>query len=196
MFFDLRKRNMVTNSANKRGFSLVEVLVSIALISLAVTGPIVVSEYNFKTSVFAKEKVTAGFLATEALEYTRYLITANNLAGNSWLDSLGECLGEDNWCGYDPTNSTVLDKVISCADTTDDCLLYIGNSNGIYTHKTGGAYTKTQFRRKINIIDSGNNAKVTVKVIWDSRGFKDGSFDDQELVLTELFFDWRSQPSN
>lgn len=195
MNYDLRKNN------RKKGFSLVEVLVSVAIISLAITGPIMVSEHNFKTSVYSREKVTAGFLATEALEYTRYLITANNLKGIDWLSGLSECLGVDKWCGYDPTNSVLSDKIVSCSLTSNDCLLSINSANGIYTHRTGSGYVSTQFKRQVNIVDleSGTghpNIQVIVKIIWNSQGFKDGSLNNQELVLTEKFFDWRSQPNN
>ncbi len=78
--------NKKFNIKNK-GFTLVETLVAIAILSLAITGPMVIAQKGVSSSIYARDEVTAFYLAQEAVEYVRNVRDTNRIAGygSDWL---------------------------------------------------------------------------------------------------------------
>ena len=74
----------------QRGFSLVEVLVGASVLIISVTGTLSIIARNVSSAAIAAERVTAFYLAQEALEYVRGVRDNNAITGASggWLDGL------------------------------------------------------------------------------------------------------------
>src|SRR3989338_6474367 len=64
----------------QRGFSLVEVLVGSAVLIIAVTGTLSIISRNVSSAAIAEERVTAFYLAQEALEFVRSVRDNNAIA--------------------------------------------------------------------------------------------------------------------
>jgi type II secretory pathway pseudopilin PulG len=182
---------------DKQGFSLVETLVAVFILTLSITAFIAVATGGLRSSFFARDRVVASFLAQEAVEVIKNQRDENGLAncdpncedGNNvhWLSGIadwagGPC-GEAQDCGVDSRNTSST-QIGSCAVVMNDCILK-RDSNGVFHHDNDGDDTK--FTRKIRIFRAGdlnNEAKVTVTVSW-GQGLGSG-----EVVVSEHIYNW------
>src|SRR4051812_13810349 len=53
----------------RRAFTLVESMVAISILALAVTGPMIIAQKGIGSAIYAKDQITAFYLAQEAVEY-------------------------------------------------------------------------------------------------------------------------------
>ncbi len=85
-YFSITKR-----SSGNRAFTIIETLVAISILLLALTGPLVIVSQSLKASYYARDQITAFYLAQEAIEYIRNLrdasaiSTASPLTADNWL---------------------------------------------------------------------------------------------------------------
>ena len=119
------------------GFTLIETLVAISIIMIGLTAAFSVAQMGISSSSFAKERITAFFLAQEALEAVRNMKDANlleintNPPGPNWLENMTR-LGASNGpcgvpvgsetpaeCDYDLSTGLAgagTDQFLSCSD--------------------------------------------------------------------------------
>lgn len=77
--------------ASQRGFTIIESLVAISILVIAVLGPLIIVAQALRTSFFARDQMTAFFLAQEAIEYARNVRDKNSLTkadAADWLDGI------------------------------------------------------------------------------------------------------------
>lgn len=171
-----------------RGFTLIETLIAVLLLSIAVAGPLTIAQKGLSSSVIAKDQVGAFFLAQDAVEYVRFKRDTNKLGGASWLTGLAVCssAGGTNTCYIDSVQDTVAPCSGSCP------VLNYDSSNRFFTYAgVGGTVTQTQQRyvRTIALVTPvGSNAAeaaLAVTVSWQSAGGITRS-----VVVKENLFDW------
>lgn len=169
------------------GFTLVETLVAIAIISIGIIGPFQVVQGVLKASYIARDELIASALAQEGVEYVRQVRDSNAISKNhtggsaSWLQGLDGNLGPNCY-----TNACVVDAVpmtaTSCGNTT--CAgrpLYLSQSN-LYNQSLSGGVTP--FTRKVRLtLISATETLVTVTVSWNYHGV-------HSVVLVEDLQDW------
>ncbi len=63
--------NKIINIKNKKGFTIIETLVAITILMIAVAGPLTIAQKGLTASVYARDQVTASFLAQELMEYNK-----------------------------------------------------------------------------------------------------------------------------
>jgi prepilin-type N-terminal cleavage/methylation domain-containing protein len=63
------------------GFTLIETLVAVAILLIAVVGPMKIADQGAKLGVRSRDELTASYLAQDAIEFIRYRITTNMNAG-------------------------------------------------------------------------------------------------------------------
>src|SRR4051812_29896076 len=91
MIKEISKNNKAGKGVQK-GFTLVEAMVAISILSLAVTGPLVIAQKGIGSAIYARDQVTASYLAQEGVEYVRNVRDTNRIAGSPWLTGLSACL--------------------------------------------------------------------------------------------------------
>lgn len=158
-----------------KGFTLIEVMVSVAIITLVSIGVIFGITLNLNTASRIKNSLIAANLAQEGLEIVR------NIRDNDWHSggpsnfgsslSAGTYLVEWNSLNLMPFSDTFLKK----------------DANGFYNYTSG---ENTIFKRKIIIEDSTQNPSsvekiAKVEVSWQEKGMS-------KKIQAELhLFNWK-----
>jgi len=163
---------------NEKGFTLIETLVAITVLMLAVTGPLVISQKGLSAAGYAKDQMTAYYLAQDAMEYVRNVRDTNSVRGvtgigDDWLSVVSGTLLPCNntTCTVD---TVPLSGVLSAGCSLSVCSLKkndLGNFEFQYGHGFG---ISTQFSRTVKIekpsggplASADIEAKVTVMVTW------------------------------
>jgi type II secretory pathway pseudopilin PulG len=168
------------DTTQQSGFTLIEALVGIAMLLLAIIGPMAIAQSGLQNSIFAKDQIVAFYIAQEGVELVRSLRDENALADNSWLTGIpaqsGEiCHSSGAGCGIDPENM----NFINCANNGGTaCVLYYhasglapGGQRGIYGHTVSGGQP-TVFSRsiKVTVLPGNKEATIDSTATWLSRG--------------------------
>ncbi|HVZ75811.1 MAG TPA: prepilin-type N-terminal cleavage/methylation domain-containing protein [Candidatus Paceibacterota bacterium] len=196
-----------------KGFTLIETLVAVLLLSIAIAGPLTIAARGANAAQIAKDQIIAYYLAQDAVEFVRFERDSSCLPSTpcastgtppAWLAGvsgapLTPCVSTDGSaaCYIDSrTNQTG-----SCLGTPASCsspIKYDGASGrgyyvsvplkSPYTSCSGTSCITTTFLRSVKIVYSASTpteALLTVTVSWTDAGSLSHS-----VVLTEDMFDW------
>lgn len=163
---------------SRRGFTLIETLVAIAILVTSIVGPLSIAAKGLAASLLARDQITAFYLAQEGVEYIRGMRDENILAGETWLVGLKpQCTG-GQLCNIDSKE----DLFIEC-DTECPVLKY-DEASGFYGTLSG---EDSRFRRTIAMTEiSSSEALIVVTIAWTS-GLFPRSFSIREIIT-----DWGS----
>ena len=179
--------NKITKSKSIKGFTMVETLVAVAILMISVAGPLTIAQKGLLAAIYARDQVTASFLALDAMEYIKNVRDNNineiNLTGGSaddWLIYIyapNKCDSEANKCKIDTTRpASVLNPEICGVN----CLLY-NDGNSYDTDSSGKA---TQFSRNYYITNyTPTEATVIVNVNWFN-----GTVENSVKLENQLFY--------
>jgi type II secretory pathway pseudopilin PulG len=162
------------NNERSRAFTLVETLIAISILMLSITGPLYFASESLKAAVYARDQITAFYLAQDAFEQIHKIRDDNiYFDGASWYTGLDVCTADKTLCRV---NTTGLLYAVAASPSSDDYFLYLNEESGEYSHQSSGG-TKTIFQRKVKIEPNDNTdwafateMKVTVTIEWSSRG--------------------------
>lgn len=179
-----------------KGFTLVEALVAIAIVSIAIAGPMYSANRAVVAAQTATNQLVAAYLAQEGVEYVRsvrdaaYLNRYNlgdpSASTDSWTDftdsssssglNIWKCMKNNpstNACTLDPfqpmgTGNGKSLNPCHIAPLGNDCApLYLTSSN-IYTQNNTFPNVKQPFTRTIQMNTiSANEINVVSTVKWD-----------------------------
>lgn len=166
-------------TADKEGFSILEITVSIFIISMAFIALLSLTNQNIQAQKTSENYLIASQLAQEGLELVRN-IRDNNWGSGNFYDNIYDA--GDNTFTIDYRNLGPDRTAISIDDTV--ARLYI-NSAGYYDHdNSGGA---TPFYRLITVAttDISKYLEIECKIKWSERG------RDNEYTASTMLYDWR-----
>lgn len=183
------------------GFSLVETLVAIAILLLALVGPLTVAFKGIQSGLYEREQTTALYLAQEGIEafvadrndHEIASLSGGAAYGWSWLPSACMASTNPNGCNIDyHSNSAAYDplaavNVVSCS-TLSNCALYFNASSprGPYVlSATGGAATGFTRQLTVSPITGSSGYYVTATVSWKSTSFNQAQ---QTVSLTRAIY--------
>ncbi len=191
------------NNKTSRGFTLIETLLAILILTVAIAGPLTIAAKGLQLTLIARDQLVAAALAQEALEYVHFVRDTNKLNGSDWLAGLdgtsnghttnmgggqANCTG-GNYC----TINSLTDQVSFCGTSLATCgtsYLYYDDTGGVYTYVAAGN-TQSIFSRTISISTpspggNGNEADVEVVVQWkDVGGFT------RSVELRDTLLNWQ-----
>lgn len=183
------------NYKNKRleqGFSLMEIIVVIFIISFGMIGVLSLVIQNIQVGSINKNMLIASHLAQEGIELVR------NKRDNNWMSSTSDWeLGD----GLDPNTDMVQDGdyaidytglgILDVDNINDaEARLYI-DPDGFYRHySVPGTATSTEFYRMITVDTDTSNASTTVRSLiqWKARG------NTYQYVAETVLYDWMTIP--
>ena len=160
----------------QRGFSLVETLVAITILLVAILAPMRIASQSIKTAGFAREQLTAVFLAQEGIETIIHLRDSDALDGDGitmdWLNALdvAGCVGGAG-CSYD----AVANSFVECVPI-ESCMLYFDASatNGAYYTHTAASLPESGFTRVVQVTEiQPGEVQIESTVSWYSLLFRD-----------------------
>lgn len=166
-------------ATGRRGFTLIESLIAVTVLTLAVIGPISLASMGLGSSSLAKDQLRASFFAQEGLEIVR---SARDEArgetdwkGDSTTGWFAKCSGVSG-CDVRPEAISIGDRIASCSSSGSVCsAIYFCPDSAIYgkVASCSGSMEETQFTRVIKTTipaGSTNEVVVTSTVTWDFRG--------------------------
>jgi len=159
------------------GFTLVEAMVAISILSLAVTGPLVIAQKGIGSAIYARDQITAFYLAQEAVEFIRNVRDSNRISGTLWLSQFSGCKEDGNGrrCQIDSQypNFETSGAISTCPSGV--CVpISLNSSTNIYGYSSGGGWKPTIFTRTISIDERTKpnvEAVITVTISWTTKLF-------------------------
>ncbi len=153
------KRNITNNTRN--GFTLVETLVAVAVLMIAIAGPLSISNKALTSALYARDQSIASFLAQEEMEILKNARDNSSTATGQLPANLLLCT-QASPCDVDMNNYSGTLGSISC--TTPACQqLYFSLSKG-YTHDNSGSdTTKSIFSRYFYVTTGKQPDGVTIE---------------------------------
>jgi Tfp pilus assembly protein PilV len=166
------------NKFYTKGFTLVETLLAVLILTTAITGPLTVAYRSFIAAAVTREQITAFYLAQDAIEFIRFSKDSNTRAGTDWLTgsivNLSACTGASG-CSIDSVAGTVAAGA--------SALKFNSTSNSYNTTGTGVVvYTRTT--KLIQVSSTEYIASTTVT--WPGTGNVARS-----VTLFENIFKWQ-----
>jgi prepilin-type N-terminal cleavage/methylation domain-containing protein len=199
-----KKISNISKHATQGGFTLIETMVAILILTTVLAVTMSNIQQSLQASNFARDQITAFYLAEEAMEHIRGIRDTNFKRATGWLTNMETaCVGapgSPKTCRVNPnvgtasTNDyaggvTACNPAQSAADNsgTGNCYLWYHDNGikGYYDHVSAGS-TSARYKRYVTMekIGAGNSEiKVTVTVTWNS-----GRFSPQTYTLTSALY--------
>ena len=156
-----------------RGFTIVETLVAIAVLMIAIAGPLVIANNGLVAAQNAKNQMTASFLAQESMMVIKNIKDSNIsvLGANSWLDGLVACSSNStSGCDASAIDSPRISSCPSTPNPVGGCPLYMIDTG--YSH-TYNPLRPVQFFRYVTLKgvscvngSPGAECTLSVTVTW------------------------------
>lgn len=159
-------------------FTLVEAMVAISILSLSITGPMTIAQKGIGSAIYARDQITAFYLAQEAVEYIRNVRDSNRINQISWLSYLSNCLAGGT-CQIDAryTDYTNVAAITSCSSGTCPVLSLDTSRNlygdGLTCPSSGCIWRSTQFTRTVQVTETqpDKEAVISVTIAWNTNLF-------------------------
>lgn len=168
----------LTPKQSLQGFTLIETLVAIAILTVAIVGPFVAIQNALTASFAARDQLVASMLAQEAIEYVRairdgnYIYNVANPSGaRSWFYGIDATNGVncvDRNCTIDFKENT---HAWCGANGSGTCpVLNRSTSNYLYSHlPANSTNVASVFRRTVRLTSlNAREMQVTVTMNWST----------------------------
>lgn len=174
----LRNRRFARRTAAS-GFTLVETLVAVLLLSISIAGPLTIASKGLTATLVAKDQFTGFYLAQDGMEYVRFLRDSSCLASpggssgcpsNVWLSALSACVSADG------SAACYLDSLGAHPDVPTVCAgvcptLRFDSANRYFNYNAAVPVTAQRFVRTVRIENNPSGvtpdeAIVTITVSW------------------------------
>lgn len=194
--------NFYFNKRDKEsGFSLMEVMVSVAIISFTFVGMMSLFTYNIKLEIQDRNRIIAAYLAQEAIEVVRQQRDNNWLNSRSTWNEIDK--GNGNIIVYLPNPENIQfnpevtksgwDIAVSNSDPKKSIYLYNGNyvqENNSGFNPASSGWKTTAFTRSLSITAEDNDgfgnvvADARMKIVVTV-----GYGATQPLIVTSYLYD-------
>lgn len=168
----------------KIGFTLIETLVAITILSAAVAGPMVLSIKNIGTASVSQDQLVAFYIGQEVFEYARNVRDTNLINESAdWLSGLENCkISGSAGCYIDVAKTPI--TVNDCGTVACSNKLKFDGTNYNYTSGEDTAFIRT-VKIENPVGSNRDEAKINVSVKWT------GKYGEKTMNLQDNIFNWR-----
>ncbi len=166
----------------KKGFTIIESLVAIAILATVIMGASSAVQSGLSSYIFSKDQIVAFYLAQEGFEQLRNIRDENALNSRNWLTGIALNSSDPCYFGYSCMASPVESSTLTRCSAPGACpLLRQEVSTGFYGYNA--LWPATLFRRDISLTSIGTDeVAVTVKITW-SKGAVTREFKARENLF-------------
>lgn len=169
-----------TDNNRIKGFTLLETIVAIAILALAIMGPLELAARSIGLANVSKNQIIAFYLAQDAMEYVKNVRDTNFLTtGANWLNGFDDCRGVSG-CYVDIPN----DSINSC---TGNCPVLKYDGGGLYYNHVAG--TDSVFTRTVKITNpvggNADEARAQITVSWNEK------MGQKTFTIEDNIFNWK-----
>jgi len=192
------KRIFKQKNKKNSGFTLVETLVAISIFTISVLTMLIVLSQGISSTIYAKKKATAGYLAQEGIEYIRnmrdtYVLYDSLSAQAGWddftvrvttaCDQANGCyVNGDNLFQQDPPQQMTKVDLSTCSFACPNLLYDESTGKFGYTSGTNSGYVRQITAAPVS--GSLDEMTITSTVYWAQ-----GS-GQYKITFSENLFNW------
>ncbi len=177
--------------SRRRGFTLIETMVAISLLTVAIVAPMSLASHSLSSAYYARDQITAFFLAQEAIEAVRAVRDAQVLEIAQTADGGGVNLfgAIPIGTGGSPRPFTIDARKpsdISAIEECDGACPPLQTDGTLYGYASGWA--NSNFTRTItaSFVGGGQDEiRVSVLVSW-----KTGALQTRSFSISENLYRW------
>ena len=157
------------HNKGNQGFTIVETLVAIAILMIAIAGPLVVATKGLNSALYAKDQMTASYLAQESMEILKNV--QDNSSQSTWpgVPDISCYNGLSPSCdiAINRVNVYKIEVLTGCTYPNGlGCPLYLDTTGTYgYTHNAGAPATIFYRYFFIDTV-APNLSRITVVVSW------------------------------
>lgn len=186
----------------KQGFTLIETLVAITILTIAVAAPLTLAAQSLLAAFSARDQVTAFNLAQEALETVRaqrdhnILQTIQGVQGIDWLQDLPVQYTGDTPKPFIVDSLSITKNFEQCSGQDGDSCdyLHFNPTTGFYGYTASDPLSR--FKRFVTITEVPNTGTQEVRVRAEVN-WRAGSVGMQRsVVVEENLYEWISGLDN
>jgi Tfp pilus assembly protein PilV len=162
-----------------RAFTLLETMIAVTLLAVSIVAPMTLTAQSLKSAYYARDQVTAFYLAQEGLEAVRN-VRDNNILQNSQGTTPVDLLQGIPSKSGSPFRIDARNNTMTLCSTDGSACLPLQTDGTLYGYNAG--WTTTQFLRTLTacfVQPSGacngtvsDEAKITVTVSWRTGGLQ------------------------
>jgi prepilin-type N-terminal cleavage/methylation domain-containing protein len=180
------KQKPEAHVSQNRGFTLLETLVAILILTLAMAPGLLIASRTLIISNVAREQVTAIYLAQEALEAVRSVRDNNALTGTAdWLNGLRTYV-DGNAFRVDMVAVAGSVTITSCGGGAGACpVLNYNSASRLYQYVSGSA---SEFRRSVEIDSipgTADQVRVIATISWTMGPFT------RTFTASDYLYNWQ-----
>ncbi len=172
----------------KKGFTLLETLIAIFILTLSITGPVYIASVAFRNTIDSRDNISAQYIAEEVIEVIRNKRDKNALAlttpsPTTWVSDLGlgvvgNCLNESGVPNDKCTmkKDVILDQYIfeSCGSDICPNISFDPLKDVVYGHSDAVSFSKFTrefyFEKETLTGSDLTSIKIVVNIKWNDRG--------------------------
>ena len=196
------KKVKILEGEGKKGFTLIETMVAITILITAVVGPMQIASKALFSSFYARDQITAYYLAQEGIEYVRhvrdsYYLTSTvpsdwpSTANNNFSDCISDQITSFG-CRVDVYNQQIK-KYTSLSDISSNPLNY-NTVSGMYSYQSTSNDKPSKYTRVLTISPNPStnpdSLLVTSTISWTGNYLSGGT---KSFTIKEVLYKWQTK---
>ena len=184
---------------SKTGFTLVETMLAVSLLCVAVTAPMLLTTQALSSAYYARDEVTAYYLAQEGIEGVHSIRDSRILSIALNNDTSADLFGPLNSFAGGTAFYIDLTDISGGTPGVHQCpsggCPALTTNGTLYGYTSGSTWTTTNFVRTMYVCymqtdatcsaAPSNQVRVTATVTW-----KTASYDQRSFTLSENLYRW------